>query len=1071
MITRSMGNISRGRSNSLDSRVLGDQNIRPIMSNSGSLSNTPVRTVPALSGIRLLSDTNTPVDSVDSRNSTVNPSSLNIRSMWDNHGFTVVDEVSSEVTDVNPPTGLNSRASSYLSLGEVDLLTIQERLDGFEKKFPDLSAAPKKSLDWLHDQLITVQGDFDQYVITHQGEDENLVKILTENIESLTKEVNKHRFGVLEKPRVQFKPPSVNQDKVVEELTEQVKNFISAAEPRIISESVLRVCDEYNRVSIKCVQSKADLKRGISGIRQDLNTIFGDISKHGTSISEIKTAIEVCNSSTKANASAANTNFENLNLRLSQLESNFSKSVERIAEFEKAFTSAGPLTSVTNLKESLKAIQSRLDTLEKSSVSVEPTLIKDISSESVNKGLAPPVSVSGDPSIGNNVPVDRTVGIPVPDGNLNSIIPEGNLIDLNQSSPSRSDVRSVASLPSEVKVSRIKRKVNLCISLADKITSRELTSCTKSQAIEFCTYDQKKLESLKSEIKAYESQLLDLPECDELILDHIEDSVKRILEWESSLDELCRRHYLHLSKEKTLLKNVELKKFTGDSDGDTVYHFMSVFSSLTDSCCDPKDKATLLFSSYLSDDIMKEVEPFKSDFSLMESYLFQRYGDVREIAQSKVHKIAELRHPPSNNSYQNIQYFKTVQNLLLHCESLVSCPDINREEVSSVIHNSSYVKQIVSFLPKSFIHKFVDALEREPKIPPPSGKKYFEILKDQVSSTWRRLDNVCNITNIREIAADNKKAPKSANVASNQQQNSGTQSPKPQNKGKSNQPKSKLYFPCPFHESSEAPHELGRCEEFFSKSNSERFTMCKTHKVCFTCLSPECYATSKSCISSVSSTFLCKECKADRYTRRCCVLTCYRQGHSRPSLKVLESDLFKLLRVFNPSLLTNVREEFNLVVLSNQVKRKNTNSSGPKTKSSAVDPKSPVLTFDTSSGSQVSKPDALKFSSREDSVYIFQTLKVKDSEILCFYDSGASGPLIKGELAEKLGLKVVDPRSQLIGALGNSSMYTEYGLYTTRLGPDQNGFYHELTLQGINQITSAYPKYDLSEIVREVEVW
>ncbi len=41
---------------------------------------------------------------------------------------------------------------------------------------------------------------------------------------------------------------------------------------------------------------------------------------------------------------------------------------------------------------------------------------------------------------------------------------------------------------------------------------------------------------------------------------------------------------------------------------------------------------------------------------------------------------------------------------------------------------------------------------------------------------------------------------------------------------------------------------------------------------------------------------------------------------------------------------------------------------------------------------------------------------------LVFYDSGASGNLVKGEFAELAGFKVLDPQSQLVGALGNTTM-------------------------------------------------
>ena len=48
-------------------------------------------------------------------------------------------------------------------------------------------------------------------------------------------------------------------------------------------------------------------------------------------------------------------------------------------------------------------------------------------------------------------------------------------------------------------------------------------------------------------------------------------------------------------------------------------------------------------------------------------------------------------------------------------------------------------------------------------------------------------------------------------------------------------------------------------------------------------------------------------------------------------------------------------------------------------------------------------------------------------------------------------------------------MYTGYGVYCARLGPDEDDSYHEILFQGIDVITSEFPKYDLTTIVKEVK--
>jgi len=64
---------------------------------------------------------------------------------------------------------------------------------------------------------------------------------------------------------------------------------------------------------------------------------------------------------------------------------------------------------------------------------------------------------------------------------------------------------------------------------------------------------------------------------------------------------------------------------------------------------------------------------------------------------------------------------------------------------------------------------------------------------------------------------------------------------------------------------------------------------------------------------------------------------------------------------------------------------------------------------------------------------------------------------------------VLDPSSQLVGALGNSSLWTKYGIYTAMLGDDSSGDYHHLLFQGIEQITSDFPRYDLGPVLSELK--
>ena len=174
------------------------------------------------------------------------------------------------------------------------------------------------------------------------------------------------------------------------------------------------------------------------------------------------------------------------------------------------------------------------------------------------------------------------------------------------------------------------------------------------------------------------------------------------------------------------------------------------------------------------------------------------------------------------------------------------------------------------------------------------------------------------------------------------------------------------------------------------------------------------------------------------------------------------------LKVFDSGLLSSLKGQFTLASISSVHTSAMTKQDRPKSKSSPVDKQKPVPAFDTSLGSSAGSSVSVKYPSSDASIYIFQTLSLNGYHCLTFYDTGASGHLVRGPTAEAAGFKTIDPRTQLIGGVGNMSFFTEYGVYSARLGPDPEGSYHEMIFQGIDQITPVHPNYDLSEINTEV---
>ena len=176
------------------------------------------------------------------------------------------------------------------------------------------------------------------------------------------------------------------------------------------------------------------------------------------------------------------------------------------------------------------------------------------------------------------------------------------------------------------------------------------------------------------------------------------------------------------------------------------------------------------------------------------------------------------------------------------------------------------------------------------------------------------------------------------------------------------------------------------------------------------------------------------------------------------------------LKVVDQRLITELAPQFNLMFKAGSMpKLAQKDTTVKPSKSSPFDKKQVVPAFNTVDGSVADNVKIVKYSSRDDALYIFQTLLINNEEALVFYDSGATGNLVLGSFAERNNFKVINPRTQLIGALGNHMMYTEYGTYLGQLGPDSEGAYHEILFQGISKITDKYPKYDLRFIASEVQ--
>ena len=205
-----------------------------------------------------------------------------------------------------------------------------------------------------------------------------------------------------------------------------------------------------------------------------------------------------------------------------------------------------------------------------------------------------------------------------------------------------------------------------------------------------------------------------------------------------------------MSSEKNLLKSIDLPIFDGSPYGQTIYTFLSTFFRFAEKACSPADQALLIYTTYLSDPIKREVESFQDDINKIKDHLIDRYGDLRAIAESRLQAIASLRHPMPSSDQSQIDYYKKVYQSLLQVESLCQADLVNKNDIDSVIFTSTYVKQLVSNMPDSIIDSFSERIEKEKALDQPKGEFHFYVLKEIIEQQWKKLSTKSNIKFIKD---------------------------------------------------------------------------------------------------------------------------------------------------------------------------------------------------------------------------------------------------------------------------------------------------------------------------------
>ena len=80
--------------------------------------------------------------------------------------------------------------------------------------------------------------------------------------------------------------------------------------------------------------------------------------------------------------------------------------------------------------------------------------------------------------------------------------------------------------------------------------------------------------------------------------------------------------------------------------------------------------------------------------------------------------------------------------------------------------------------------------------------------------------------------------------------------------------------------------------------------------------------------------------------------------------------------------------------------------------------------------------------------YILQWIKIGSSELIVFFDRGASLNLIQGSIAEREGLHRISSSPGKLRVGGGMEIDTVYGIYKVHLGPTDSVEYLVVTCRG-----------------------
>ena len=619
------------------------------------------------------------------------------------------------------------------------------------------------------------------------------------------------------------------------------------------------------------------------------------------------------------------------------------------------------------------------------------------------------------------------------------------------------------------------------------------------------TRDQEKLDKL---LDAYHKEAGGF--ADEHIVLIAEDNCDRANAWcEALVLKYSELDCGNKSLSSTFFKN--LNPFTELTDV-SIYEHINKFEQIVADQGSKKDRARLLYSTYIDENVQRKCIEFKEDYEGLKEFLLQKYGDPRTMCTNIAKSIPT--EPPSDYSLtvNLVDHYRILDAATKKVDELFKLPTVNQQELTAYAFSGEFITRLFNVMPykarnellikltqqglnttalqgpqvyramKEIITMNCNVIESHHRLNPlPQAKvrtqqpksKHVEVQSGTGDTTVHLTEAGDSTAKGKKSRRKSKKQTDGTTVQANTASVQAATAPKTQAR-KTIPINTKYKYPCPI---SKHDHEVGTCTDFL-QARPETRRMLSTGRMCWNCLG-QFAVCNKKCQVTVPSELICQKCTDYGKTKGFGALNhlmCHKDDHKTD----LDPTQFtKALEAYLPGFVPSQCDAKKLIgtFVTYLTAHSECSECAPQlcschanTKTRKPDPSQKIQCINSESG-EIEKVDASKIvkESREDCFYVMQILNVLGKDVLTFFDSGANHNLIRGSIGEEVGMKVVTDAPVSVGMVGGGKVWTEYGSYRFCLGPTENGDYHVVTAQGISNVTAQFNRYDLGEINQEVK--